>query len=74
MRIWAWVFVGVCALGLGACNRRDGDAAERKVGKTAHEIAMESERAAKKAGREIGHAAREAREGWKEADKGKDKR
>jgi hypothetical protein len=76
MRIWASFLVAIGMLGFCACSRRDEDAAERKVGKVAHKIAIESGKVAKEAAREVGHATKEAHEGWKEAghqDKAKDK-
>ena len=73
MKVFVLSLIGICALGVSACSRGERDEAERKAGKAAHEIAIESKKAAKDAGREIQHAAKEAREGWKEADKNKDK-
>jgi len=76
MRTRVFSFVAICMLGFSACSRRDEDAAERKVGKVAHKIAIETGKVAKEAAREVGHATREAHEGWKEAehkDKTKDK-
>ena len=70
MRSWATILVAIGMLGCSACNRRDEDAAERKVGKVAHEIAIESKKVAKEAAREVGHATKEAHQGWKEADHG----
>jgi hypothetical protein len=58
----------ICALGFSACSRRDEDAAERKVRKAAHEIAIESKKVVKEAEREVGHATREVHEGRKEAE------
>jgi hypothetical protein len=71
MRIWAISLIVMCFLSFCACSRRDQDAAERKVGKVAHGIAIESEKAVKKAAREVGHATKEAHEGWKEAERSK---
>jgi hypothetical protein len=68
MRTWALFRVVICALSFCACSRRDEDAAERKVGKVAHGIAIESKKVVKEAAREVEHATREAHEGWKEAD------
>lgn len=69
MRILALSLVSIGALSLGACSRRNEDVVERKVGKAAHVLAIESGRAAKKAGRELQHAAGQARDGWKEAER-----
>ncbi len=77
MRIWAILLVALALLGSCACSRRDEDQAERKVGKAAHQIEIESRKVAKEAAREVDHATREAHEGWKEAqhpDKSKDKK
>jgi hypothetical protein len=68
VRTRASILVVIGVLSYCACGRRDEDAAERKVGKVAHKIAIESEKVAKEAAREVGHATKEAHEGWKEAD------
>ena len=47
---------------------RDADSAAGKAGKAAHEIATESEELARKAGRKLQEAARQAKAGWKEAE------
>jgi hypothetical protein len=69
MRTRTFLLVAIVMLFCGSCSRRDEDAAERKVGKVAHKIAIESEKAAKEAARAVGHATHEAHEGWKEADR-----
>jgi hypothetical protein len=78
MKTLALSLIGICALGVSACSREDRDAAERKTGKAAHELAIETKEAAKKADQELKRAAKETREGWHEAtsekDKDKDKR
>jgi hypothetical protein len=68
MRIRIFSLFAICTLGICACNRREGDAAERKVGKAAHTIAIESGKVIKKAAGELDHATREAHQGWKEAE------
>jgi hypothetical protein len=69
MRIWVLSLFAIYILGSCACSRKDEDAAERKLGKAAHGIAIESGKVIKKAATEVGHAAKEAHEGWKEADR-----
>ena len=68
MRIWICSLLAICTLGVCACDRQQEDAAERKVGKAAHSIAIESGKVIKKAAKELDHATREAHEGWKEAE------
>jgi len=41
------------------------------VGRAAHEVSKDVGKAAASGARELGHAAKEAREGWKEADRKK---
>ena len=61
---------------LGGCSRSTESAGQRhadantpagKLGKAAHTVAVHTEKAAKAAGRELGKAAHQAHEGWKEA-------
>src|SRR5712691_4925999 len=59
----------VAALGLGGCTRTENDSAARDAGRTAHDIVNKTEKAAKKAERDLEKAAKDAREGWKEADR-----
>jgi hypothetical protein len=68
MRIWVLSLLAIYALGSCACTRKERDAAERKVGKAAHGIAIESEKVIEKAASEVEHATKEAHEGWKEAE------
>ena len=78
MRTWLFTLVLVAAAGLSGCSstvdqterRRDnaGDSASQKAGRAAHDLARESDEAARKAGAEIKKAAKGLREGWKEAE------
>lgn len=64
----------LAALG-GACSRRNysreteeqRNSAAHKVGKAAYSVAQESESVARKLGRKLGEATRDAHEGWKDA-------
>ena len=49
--------------------KEGAESAARKAGRIAHDLAEETEAAAKKAGKTISKAAKEAREGWKEAER-----
>ena len=71
MRLWVAMLIGIVALGLGGCRRREPDEqrepAARKAGRAAYDLARESREAAKKAGHKLREAGKEAREGWNEA-------
>jgi len=70
MRIF---FLSIAIVALSACTPEN----ERQAGKNAHELAVETKEAAKKADRELNKAAKEVREGWKESqheDRDKDKK
>src|SRR5215216_2546488 len=67
MRRWAVLLIMTVALTLGACNNRDDKSPAREAGRAEHKIAIETEKVAKKAGKELKEAAHEAREGWKDA-------
>ncbi len=60
MRSWAVLVIATVALTLEACTNRDDKSAAREAGRTAHKIAIETEKAAKKAGQELKDAAHEA--------------
>ena len=68
--------IGILTLAMvgGACSRRDHDreleernSVAHKVGKAAYSVAQESETLAKKAGRKLREATRDAHDGWKDA-------
>ena len=79
MRTWLLTFVVLATAGLSGCTstvdqteRRptgDADSALQKAGKAAHDLAKETDEAARKAGREIKYAAKGLREGWKDAER-----
>jgi hypothetical protein len=70
------VLLFTAVLTLASCTRAPEPEAKRqedanspagKVGKAAHEVAVQTERAAKVTGRKLEKAAHQAHEGWKEA-------
>ncbi len=76
MRTWTAGLVIALSLALGACSRQEtdssqkkADTAARKLGRGAHEVADETKAFAEKADRKLRQAAKEAREGWNEADR-----
>ena len=79
MRNWLLTFVVLAAAGLSGCKStvekterprtNDADTASQKAGKLAHDIAKETDEAARKAGTEIKKAAKGLKEGWKEAER-----
>ena len=69
MRSWYVLPITIVALGLAGCSRQESDSAARDAGRVAHEIANKTEVAAKKAERKLEKAAKDVREGWKEADR-----
>jgi hypothetical protein len=84
-RLLTSVFVISALVSLGGCSRTsespqqrqaDANSAAGKVGKAAHRVAVETQKAADAAGRKLAKAAHQAHEGWKEAaqeDKAKGK-
>ena len=74
MRALAVLSITLVGLGLGSCTRQEADEGARKAGKSAHELAIESEKAAKKAANELNGMAKEAKKGWTEADREKSKK
>jgi hypothetical protein len=69
MRNWAVLLIMVVALGPSGCTRKETDSAARDAGRTAHDIANKTEKAAKKVERELEKAVKDVREGWKEGDR-----
>jgi len=69
MRNRVFLLITVIALGLSGCTRQETDSAAREAGRTAHDLANKTEKAAKKVGREVEKAAKEVRDGWKEGDR-----
>jgi hypothetical protein len=69
MRNRVFLLITIVALGLSGCTRQESDSAAREAGRTAHDLANKTEKAAKKVGREIEKAAKDVREGWKEGDR-----
>jgi hypothetical protein len=81
MRTLLYVVAISCTLSLGACGRvhensesrkkeeRDRNSASFKAGEIAHGLSKEVGKAANAAGREIGKDAREAHDGWKQAQR-----
>ncbi len=80
MRTWTAGLIIALSLTLGACSRQQtdsksgeaqkkADTAARKLGRGAHEVADETKALADKADRKLRQAAKEAREGWNEADR-----
>ena len=79
MRTWLLTFAVLATASLSGCtstvdqtDRRrtdDSDTASQKAGKVAHDLAKETDEAARKAGTEIKKAAKGIREGWKEAER-----
>ena len=71
MRIRATLLIGIVALGLCGCARKENenDSAAREAGRTAHDIVNKTKEAAKKAERDLEKAAKDAREGWKERER-----
>ena len=78
MRTLVVLSITFVALGLGSCTRQetrrdtdkltqDAESAGKKVGKAAHELAIETKEAAKKAERGLDGMAKGAREGWSDA-------
>ena len=82
---YAKVLILTAALFLGACGRSYESASQRekeanspagKVGQVAYKVAKGTGKVVKAAGKELGKAAHQAREGWKESarqDKAKGK-
>jgi hypothetical protein len=69
----SWICVFALVL-IGCSHQNDqdrdltaGDKAAREAGKAAHEVSKGIGKAAAAGARELGHAAKEAHEGWKEA-------
>lgn len=59
---------------LSSCGRNDNRRSDdrspaREAGRAAYELSQETKKAAKAAGRELNHAAREAHQGWKDAQR-----
>jgi len=71
MRIRAVLLIALVGLGLVVCTRKENqnDSAAREAGRTAHDIVNKTEKAAKKAEQDLEKAAKDVREGWKEADR-----
>jgi hypothetical protein len=69
MRNRAVLLMTIVVLGLSGCTRKEGESAAREAGRTAHDIANKTEKAAKKVERELEKAAKDVREGWKEGDR-----
>ena len=69
------LFLVAAILGCSACapsessaeRQRDACRPAGEAGQGAHEVAVEAEKAGKVSGWQIGKAAHDAREGWKEA-------
>jgi len=75
-----WGYMRLATLALIAClalagcrqndNRRTDDRSPaRAAGRAAYELSQETKKAAKAAGRELNHAAKEAHAGWKDAQR-----
>jgi len=72
-RKWVAVLLAVIVL-MNACGRREtaeqqhqeANTPAGKVGQVAHKAAVEADKAGRVLGRELGKAAHDAREGWKE--------
>ncbi|MGI8959940.1 MAG: hypothetical protein ACR2IV_09300 [Bryobacteraceae bacterium] len=78
MRTWALITVFVFATSLGGCSRNSQAERERrqqdqtageKAGRAAYWASKKAEKAAKSAAREIGKAARQAHQGWSDAER-----
>jgi hypothetical protein len=71
MRNGAVLLIMIVTVGLGGCERKENenDSAARKAGRTAHDIANKTEKAAKKLEQDLEKAAKDVREGWKEGDR-----
>ena len=76
LRLGPAVLLLTALLTLGGCSRSTESANQRhadantpagKLGKAAHIVAVHTEKAAKEASRQLGIAAHQAHEGWKEA-------
>jgi hypothetical protein len=72
----AKVLILAGAISLGACSRsyesssqreREANSPAGKVGQVAHKVAKGTGKVVKAAGKELGKAAHQAREGWKES-------
>ena len=69
-RGWSIVACAALAMGLGACNRNEAHRDEppsKQAGRAAYEASQKIKEGARKAAKELNHAAKNAREGWNDA-------
>lgn len=59
----------LAALLLAGCQRDSDDSAAKEAGRAAYKLREQSEKAAKRVGKELREAGKDAREGWNEARK-----
>jgi hypothetical protein len=59
----------MAALLLAGCQRNSDDSAAKEAGRAAYKLREQSEKAAKRVGKELREAGKDAREGWNEARK-----
>jgi hypothetical protein len=78
MRTWIIMAVIMVASGLTACSRNSQAERERqqrdqrageKVGRAAYWVSKKAEKAVKNAARDLGKAAKQAHQGWSEAER-----